>query len=290
MINFQTTPISVDNTLCFTYCPICKSFDIEKIGDVDYAKPLKYSSFEIQLTKKTELWKCKDCSSWFTQNIIKESDSISLYTHGNSYERWNYENKFEDRKSKDVLRVINKYIAPFKNVLDIGCNMGDFLDYAKTKDCVTSGLEYSDNARSILKNKGHKVYGSFDEINDTFNVITAFDLVEHLYDLDSFLTHCHKLLKQNGTLILLTGDNTSTVARKFLNKWWYVSFPDHIIFPSKKGFEQKYFKIASYHKVRFFAENNFTMRSVIRKGIRLFSKEYSGWPFCTDHHIIILKY
>lgn len=44
----------------------------------------------------------------------------------------------------------------------------------------------------------------FPLMDETFNIIYAGDIIEHLYDTHFFLSECHRCLKKNGLLVLTT--------------------------------------------------------------------------------------
>ena len=177
-------------------------------------------------------------------------------------------------------------------VLDVGCNTGELLDFAKKLGCAASGLEYSDVSRKVIRSKGHTAYQSFDEISDQFEVITAFDLVEHLYDVPGFLSNCHGKLAYGGKLIILTGDIQSASAKAAGANWWYAQFPEHIVFPAKMYFEGlKTFTLESWlptyaaegYKYPFYRH----LMSFIKRVVT--GNKYSGQPSLTpDHALIIL--
>ncbi|MDR1774765.1 MAG: class I SAM-dependent methyltransferase [Clostridioides sp.] len=287
--------IELDNDLFYNHCPICQSNKIKKIGELDYysRENLTYANFYIKLKRIPELWECIDCKSWFAQNIIKESDSISLYTKGEFIKRNSNEDmsiyKFENRKPPDIKKILSENLPQKSKVLDIGCDTGDLLDFLKKNGHTTFGLEYSKASRNILQKKGHIAYSNFAEINEKFDVITAFDLIEHIYNFQLFLDNCSNLLNSNGILVFFTGNIDSKSSKKQKTKWWYFSFAEHIIFPSKQAYETNDLKVIKYNKVRLDNELKITVRSLIRKIIRLFSLSYDGWPFNSDHHIIVLK-
>jgi 2-polyprenyl-3-methyl-5-hydroxy-6-metoxy-1,4-benzoquinol methylase len=88
-------------------------------------------------------------------------------------------------------------------VLDIGCNDGSFMDDARSFGLKISGVEYSCEALSFFSIKEHKVFSYLDEADSSSDLITAFDLVEHLYDISSFLAKCKDLLVPRVALLLL---------------------------------------------------------------------------------------
>jgi 2-polyprenyl-3-methyl-5-hydroxy-6-metoxy-1,4-benzoquinol methylase len=234
--------IDVDNVLKLDACPCCKSKDIESIGSIQYGKVVYYSSLVINPSARPELWKCNQCESWFTQNRVLEADSIRFYSTGNS---WSSEN-FELSKTDEVLRALSLLIKQDSKVLDVGCANGSLLDFSKLRGAKTFGLEYSEENQSAIKSKGHISYSNWQEVSEKFDIITAFDVVEHLYDFGDFMQLCHTHLAEDGVLVIVTGNIFSRSASKARQRWWYVRFPEHILFPSPKLFSNlENFKLLS---------------------------------------------
>jgi SAM-dependent methyltransferase len=280
----------IKNNIYLNKCPICKDKLIEKIGNISYNQPILYGEINITLTDHPMLWKCSTCGSWFVQNIVSEQDSICLYTRSSSKNVWTSDN-FEKHRSQGVIQSIDKYLSADKKILDIGCGMGDLLDYAKRKKCYTYGIEYSEDTRKYLIENNHTVFKSLNDVVGHFDLIFAFDLIEHIYDFSSFLQKCKEHLVRNGYLIILTGDIDSVEAKRNKEKWWYVSYVEHIIFPSKKAYEFNGWKICEYLKVFPFHEPEYTIRGWIRRILRRISRKYNRWPFNKpNHYLIILKY
>ncbi len=283
----------INNSLTYDNCPLCCSSSISKKGDISYAEPLYFSTTIIELDNTPELWKCSKCQSSFTQNRVSENDSIKLYSNGLSAERWSRTGiTFVNSKPENQLKCLQQYFLPGKKVLDIGCNTGELLDYAKSLGCETTGVEYSKQSREVIKTKNHKSYSTIPEINEQFDVITAFDLVEHLYDMPTFFLNCKKLLKNGGLLIILTG-NIDSFSAKFCNsKWWYVRFPEHISFPSHNYFV-KHSGFTLVEKVKTYASIGYEVRLLSSlKGVMIgiLRGRYSGLPSIrSDHMLVILR-
>jgi SAM-dependent methyltransferase len=223
----------VDNNLLYTKCPLCGAFEIGKLGDIDYFQPLNFSSTAISLNKTPELWKCNECKSGFTQYAIPEQEAVRLYESGAGAQRW-VSKPFEKEKTRNVTQAFAKLVSSGCRVLDVGCNTGEFLDFARAQGGITAGVEYSVASMKIVEGKGHCCYSSLDKAQGPYDLITAFDVVEHLYDVSSFFHECVSLLSENGVMTILTGNISSFSAQKNKAGWWYARFPEHITFPSKK--------------------------------------------------------
>lgn len=284
----KSYPLHVENTLRYSFCPVCSSNNIKEIGVIAYTSPILYSTKEISLSHSPQLWLCENCKSWFSQNIVKEEDSKQLYSDGHSGERWG-NGAFEDIRSKSIFNVLNLFLVPDKQILDVGCGSGLLLDYAKSKGCKTSGVEYSLSACTICRENEHTVFSSLENVNQKYDIITAFDLVEHLYDFPAFINKCKQLLNPDGILIILTGDNSYYEAQRDKNNWWYVKFPEHIVFPSRKIYSLLGLQELLYKRIDPFLTKKITIAEIVRKIIRLFSKTYTSFPFHEHHYIIVLK-
>lgn len=193
---------------------------------------------EIQLSMQPEIWSCRKCLSRFSQNVIPEQLARSLYELGIGGKRW-VSDSIDRTKHPEIVSALWSVLRKGFVVLDIGANTGELLDFAKEKGCQTWGVDFCNSSREILMKKGHAAFSSIEEIPDSvyFDVILAFDLVEHLYNFQDFIDFCHFRLSRNGLLIILTGNAESLGAKLAGTRWWYYKYPEHIVFPSKKYFK-----------------------------------------------------
>jgi cyclopropane fatty-acyl-phospholipid synthase-like methyltransferase len=221
---------NVDNNLRFNTCPLCNSLEIAKVDNFSYTKPTYFSSNEIVLSKQPELWRCKFCDSSFVQNIIPEEMSKSLYCQGYSDQRWKSE-PFSHSKSIHLTNTLQSFFQKDLKILDIGCNTGELLDFAKLQGCVTFGIEYSESSHNVLKKKEHEILSDMRNANGKFDIITSFDVIEHIYNVPDFLNTCYNQLLPDGHLMLFTGNIMCLTAKFLKEKWWYVRLPEHIVFP-----------------------------------------------------------
>jgi SAM-dependent methyltransferase len=99
------------------------------------------------------------------------------------------------------------------NVLDIGCGSGNFLDLAGKAGIETFGIELNEKAAAAARAKGHQLFpclldSSFaTEHEGRFDMVTLFQVVEHLQDPVSLLKLAACLLKPGGTLFFSVPNN-----------------------------------------------------------------------------------
>jgi len=102
------------------------------------------------------------------------------------------------------------------NLLDIGCSTGIFLDLAKEKGWNTFGLELNKIEFSIAKEKEHNVFNILLEdakFNEKFNIISLWDVFEHIKDGDKTLKLMKDLLTNDGVILIQIPSSDSLAAR-----------------------------------------------------------------------------
>ena len=116
--------------------------------------------------------------------------------------------ELEDRHKK-VLDIFSRY--RFEKILDVGCGDGNFSvqlkEACKAKEVY--GIEISEKGAEMARKNGAKCYLDVDEENfpfedNYFDAVTAFEIIEHLFDPDHFLEEVYRVLKSNGIFVLST--------------------------------------------------------------------------------------
>ena len=133
---------------------------------------------------------------------------------------------------KRKLELINSFTSKEKNLLDVGCGTGDFLQIAKQNNWNVSGIEPNKQARSIANNKTDNSVFEVEQLlnfkENTFNVITLWHVLEHLPNLDKQISILKKILKPNGTLIIAVPNYKSYDAKYYKEHWAAFDVPRHL--------------------------------------------------------------
>jgi SAM-dependent methyltransferase len=117
------------------------------------------------------------------------------------------------------------------SVLDIGCATGAILEYLKNRGWQTVGVEispaaeYAKNVRKLDIQNSALENCSFP--SESFDVVLASHLIEHLNNPGSFLCETMRILRCGGYLILTTPNIDGFQARLFGNRWRSAIF-DHL--------------------------------------------------------------
>ena len=123
------------------------------------------------------------------------------------------------------------------SVLDIGCATGALLVSLRDRGWRVTGVEISPSAEYAQKERKLDVRNiPLEEINfpsESFDVIHASHLVEHLNDPRSFFLEISRILKKDGTLFITTPNISGFQARLFGGRWRSAIF-DHLYLFSKR--------------------------------------------------------
>ena len=131
------------------------------------------------------------------------------------------------RKEKWEYSQAEGIITEYKplTLLDIGCGYGYFLDKVKDKIPNIYGAEFNPLAIKTCKDKGYRIFDTeLDKIEVKFDIITAFQVLEHIEDIKSFVENCINLLNKNGKLLFVTPNPDSEVIK---NNGGILELPPH---------------------------------------------------------------
>jgi SAM-dependent methyltransferase len=203
-------------------------------------------SFNRWFTKNGfDIVQCSNCHIVFT-DIPRGFDLLSIYDE--SYFQGGQADGYGDyvgteavlrrefNHSVTVLRDLTGHRSGLK-LLELGSAYGFFLDEAaKYFDC--TGVEVSRPAAAYARGRGHRVINDIlteellPEIGSV-DVVTMFDVVEHLPDPVATFRLIDRCLNRDGLIMLTTGDVDSFSARLFGRRWRLMTPPQHTFFFSR---------------------------------------------------------
>jgi cyclopropane fatty-acyl-phospholipid synthase-like methyltransferase len=129
-------------------------------------------------------------------------------------------------------------------VLDIGCGAGEFLDRLRRRTgAQVFGVDFSDNARiSAEKNFSIPVYvGTIEDLpqeKESFDLITAWWLFEHVSEPRGFLDSVRGLLRPGGTFAFSVPNLASLNAWLFKSRWYHLDCPRHLFLWTPRSVKQ----------------------------------------------------
>jgi 2-polyprenyl-3-methyl-5-hydroxy-6-metoxy-1,4-benzoquinol methylase len=236
-------------------CPLCKRLSailwLEKFG--------------------RHIFRCSICNHIFVQwneQILKQTRES--YNNGVIFTKDGNESYyFENSNIRSLglkLRWINKFCKINGTLLDVGSNFGHFLKIAQRQfkaqgiDISSYAVEWSrrnlgvNNAVASIEDLPPAYMGPYD-------VITMWDVIEHLPLWEKAFGNITKALKPKGLLFLTTPDSSSIIARLLGKHWYYLDPMQHFSLFSKKnlirilenfGFEiVDMYYVGRYYKIKY---------------------------------------
>jgi len=165
---------------------------------------------------------CHRCRLIYVSPRLTETSTLKLYqkdskanvmwatsVNSSPHQQTFYKNYFDDH-----LSILKKQKSK-GNLLDIGCGNGHFLQAAKQDGYRVKGIELEENALSIARKKGLNVSPMLltdPALNSqSFDIITMFGVLEHLFEPTRDIKLIHSMLNKDGIFMGITPNAQSLV-------------------------------------------------------------------------------
>jgi SAM-dependent methyltransferase len=204
-------------------CPVCGKADAREF----LRGPDRFHGRKDRYT----LVRCPACSIVWLSHPPEPSEMHLHYTA--AYDRLisasgqNAPHRWRERKAA---------MTPHKRsgaLLDLGCSSGSFLESLKGDGWKLHGIEMSTECAKIAEGKtgaqvfvGHILDATFPR--ESFDAITCFDVLEHLYEPRRVMARVGEWLKPGGIFYVLVPNIDSAEARAFGSYWHGLELPRHL--------------------------------------------------------------
>lgn len=214
-------------------CPLCGGVGVEraKLGRPSYY----FGSLCIPLPDAgVFLRECSECSLLY-KSKVPDLDDFAEIMAAAANDVW---------RPKPGTHPALAWVLPYlqgqpKSILDIGASNGDLLAQLKPHASCVSALDVVaypqcqaivDKEYIIGEIEGRIVWSG-----EKYEIVTAFDILEHFLDARAAVDNIISLVKEGGKVIIETGDWTSCGSG--LSDWYYVNLFEHQIFWNRRTFE-----------------------------------------------------
>lgn len=284
-------------------CPVC----------------LKDNTKNLFKVRGLQIVKCVECTMVYVNPRLRERSIYEIYEK-NYFQRDGY--TFEDFGYGDYDLTAHLRDQTFKRwydealpflkvqggrALDVGCATGRFLMILREKNWQARGIELDKGMCSELKEKGFDVNNMrLDEqdIDTKYDLITLFDVVEHLPNVQSDFKKLHTLLSDEGSIIMVTPNIESVQSKLFGKRWFQLKPREHISYFSpitlKRIAELNGLKVVTSFATGQYADLGFInhrlrrydfqiLSSIFDKFIGLFGLKDRSWYVGTGSTFVILQ-
>jgi SAM-dependent methyltransferase len=176
-------------------CPLCEAEHLNAVLERTVVEGTTYS-----------LHACAHCNAQYWMPF--KNPGSGWYEHD---ERYSGRNKSPIRHANQKQReVLDSLLGKEGRLLDVGCGVGNFLGYAESRGWECWGIDFDRDAIDAgkrvfgLKNLSVSDLATFAAAHPEarFDLITFFDVFEHLDDHRVFTETLRKLLAPGGTIAL----------------------------------------------------------------------------------------
>lgn len=175
------------------------------------------------INEKYNLGQCNNCKLIFCLKIYTQDEFVEVYDKLYNDENAIYSrhsiteyNMLIENKKIEIgyyrSRLIKKYVLNGKceSVLEIGSGVGLIGSYIRKHNnkIIYTGIEIDKESfkksQFLNLNTINEDFSIMDKIEETFDVIMLWEVIEHLQDLKRFIELAYKKLNRNGKIILST--------------------------------------------------------------------------------------
>lgn len=218
-------------------CPSCQGVNPESIGKIPDSDFFAGKQLSV-IIPGGSLYKCRQCGLYFRFPRLPVSEANELYQFADST-HWKYKNKIRNDwlLAKDMLRKRTNG----GTILDVACWTGGFLSM-QTDQWQKFGIEINHEAALEAEKKGVDIIGNdLNKVNDQFagffDVITAFDVIEHVENPAEFVGALLAYARPGGCIIIGTGNTNAWTWKLAGNRYLYCWQSEHISFVNEQWFQ-----------------------------------------------------
>ena len=227
-------------------CPVCKSISTQPF--------FKTKDFTVS-GEVFEIYYCNDCTLMFTSDPPSEAE-IGKYYAAESYishsdSNAGLINKLYHRVRTFTLAqkrklIINETGKVSGDILDIGSGTGAFANEMKNSSWKVTALEPDELARKnsvYLHNIQALPTSDLFNLDQKFDAITMWHVLEHVYPLHEYVEQIKKILKPGGRLFIAVPNYKSFDATQYGPDWAAWDVPRHLYHFSPQSMQ----KLLSIH-------------------------------------------
>jgi 2-polyprenyl-3-methyl-5-hydroxy-6-metoxy-1,4-benzoquinol methylase len=194
------------------------------------------------------LLECPSCRfAWIAEGVKRGPGGRSIYEDSSpvffdAHQADYYRDETAAEAARSKLTWVMQHAAPGGRLLDVGANLGLFVREA-ARHYDATGVEPSPTVVQWVRREiGARlevgsVYDDDGRFDGQFEVVTLFDVIEHLSDPVRAIQQCRRFLRPGGLLFVTTPDMGSVMSRVLGRHWYYIDMDEHIALFTRRNLE-----------------------------------------------------
>jgi SAM-dependent methyltransferase len=293
-------------------CPACGSYEctVHSLPESGYVFGDEHIAFP---TGGIAVATCSSCALVY-KTVLPEPTSLAQVFERQAGKKWMEPYDFHDETLE-----LQRFVGDRADLLDIGSGAGALLKAWSQwslggRRSALDIVEHPGGARYI---DGEFIRGLIDSDSlswseKPYDIVTLFDVMEHLYDPQNAFRNLRSLVKDNGLVVMESGNVASEWPVRYgAHHWWYVRLFEHHVFWSRASLQamaEKFgFRLLIWRELRHKAHgtlpllrriNDSAQVALYRLNPKLYPKigplvgKYwtQPWsPFVADHFRVVLR-
>ena len=196
-------------------CPLC--------GKTEFRK--RFSK------KNRDFYRCLTCGIELQYPLPTLPELSEYYNHSfadGMYQEFTAASEMKEMTARQRIKEIRRSIPVSGRWLDVGCANGVFVAAVASQGVDAHGVELSQLAVDAGRQRGLDLHvGTIDDLpaGQTYDCITAFDVLEHVLSPNEFLSSIFGRLDPGGHVVI-TVPNAGGIVRRLMGKRWYFYIPE----------------------------------------------------------------
>jgi SAM-dependent methyltransferase len=183
--------------------------------------------------QQTDYWACAGCSFRFSTPDVNPNLTQTLDGYEDAYLQYLQDDASDAANFLALRGWMEAFVSlDSRRLLDVGAGSGKLVRFLRAQGVDAHGIEPS---RALFDRflAGDPAFtcATLDELHATdprpFDIVTGFDVIEHVADPTGFLRGIAGFLAPGGTCFVSTPDAESLVARAFGRRWHFY-YPYHL--------------------------------------------------------------
>lgn len=179
---------------------------------------------------------CRRCGFGFLKNAPQFDELKKIYQ--NDYHDY-ISDADAQADAQKKLQLVKPYLSKTSRLLDYGCGLGHFLGLARKTNKAAYGYDISESAAALAMKRfkigvktGETEQNLFSK--NSFDVVTCFDVIEHIPSFEETLKWFHSWLRPGRRLFMTTPSLDSWDAKLLKDRWYgFTRIPQHVVYFTK---------------------------------------------------------